>query len=379
VNNSILEISAFRNEINLCKLHNDYSKNVNLPCAFPNCKYGIKENKFAYIYNVNIVNKELKEKKHIYTRKKFKGIKDDIKYIWLRENEIYHPLYNIIFDEVFVINKIDIKKTLFHYTKLENLYSILNSNELWLTQYDCLSDEKEITYGYNLFREYKIFNDIDKRLNSNNLNYFLACFSFESNYEYLFTNYADDSKGVSIEFNFEPNFWFSEPQFLYLMPVIYDITIQKKIIEYCKYLFEDFVMIYNSKEKIEVFKEYYISIVEELVPFFKDVNFKDEKEVRWLYKMDKNFINKYWGEILRIRENKHIKKKYYTSTDIARELSPSEDDIQLNLPIKSITIGSNVENQNDVYNKIKTICNENGFRDIEIKMKEKNKKTGTIF
>jgi hypothetical protein len=337
VNNSILEISAFRNEINLCKLHNDYSKNVNLPCAFPNCKYGIKENKFAYIYNVNIVNKELKEKKHIYTRKKFKGIKDDIKYIWLR------------------------------------------ANELWLTQYDCLSDEKEITYGYNLFREYKIFNDIDKRLNSNNLNYFLACFSFESNYEYLFTNYADDSKGVSIEFNFEPNFWFSEPQFLYLMPVIYDITIQKKIIEYCKYLFEDFVMIYNSKEKIEVFKEYYISIVEELVPFFKDVNFKDEKEVRWLYKMDKNFINKYWGEILRIRENKHIKKKYYTSTDIARELSPSEDDIQLNLPIKSITIGSNVENQNDVYNKIKTICNENGFRDIEIKMKEKNKKTGTIF
>lgn len=384
MNNSIPKIYGLTGYSNKCKLHNDIYINRGLPCPYPNCENGIREsNKFSKIHDYRFINNKYEEKQDIYLRKEFKGINGDSKYIWLIESDPFPSISNIIFNEISIINKIDIGKTIFHYTKLENLYSILDSNELWLVQYDMQEDTQEVIYGFELFnKSIDCRVDISKRFNSKRLNFFLTCFSFESEYKYLFDNYADNSKGVSIEFFLNPSFWFSDIQFLHLMPVIYDNDIQKEIIEYCKYLFEvsenwikesnDWFVkkneLVSKEERIKITKELFVSLMEELLPFFKHYEFKEEKEVRWLYKIDKDFFDKHIGETLDVRKNININKKYYTSTDIARKLCLFEDEINLKLPIKSITIGCNVENKNEVINRIKNKCIELGFNDIEIKI-----------
>jgi|GEM_PF-5468735 len=326
MDNNLVEICS-TTHYNKCNKHNDIYIRKNLPCPYPNCENGIKEDKFID-FEYKIQDKKItKEIKHLYTRKKFKGIENDYKYIWLKEDDLFPSISNIIVNEVHVINKWNIIESIYHYTKLDNLYSILNSNELWLTEYTAQTDSIEVVFGFDLFSKYdKNDINISKKLFSKNLSFFLTCFSYESECRTLFNLYSDYSQGVSIEFdsnfNIDNNFWYSDDQLLQLMPVIYDDQIQRKIVDYCIYLFnvsEKWIDMskdtFNNKNELitkykrkEVIKISFKNKMEELLSFFKHYSYKDEREVRWLYRKDDEFINEYYGECLNKRSDERTKK-----------------------------------------------------------------------
>ncbi len=358
-----------------CELHNDLYIQKRLPCPYPNCVNGVDSDRFNLIYNYKLIKNELVIKKHSYIRKHFKGINGNDKYIWLNEKDFYPSLHDIIFNEVFIINKVNTNKTIYHYTNLKNLFSILESNELWLTQYDSLEDKEEILHGFKLYDSFNNNNVcLLDNLSSKDLTFFISCFSYDSNNKYLFKNYADNFKGIAIEFYIKPEFWFSDAQFMNLMPVIYDDNTKKKIINYCNYLFDlsKKWICQSDNNRINMLTESYKNIMEELVSFFKKTSYKEEKEVRWLYKKDQKFIKEYWGKVLKVRERKSIDKKYYTSTDVARNLCPFEDKIDLKLPIKSITLGKNIPDKSETINKIRSICDEYSINLIEINVQDEN-------
>ena len=370
---------------NKCKKHKDSYINRSLPCPYPNCEYGIKEDSFIESMPTFKDNKLTKQYNHIYNRKEFKGIDGSIKYIWLREKDSYPSISNIVFNEIGIVNNCGKVESIYHYTTIENLYSILNSNELWLTEYISTKDSLEITHGFDLFSEFDINRiNIVKKLSSKDLSFFLSCFSYESNCRTLFNLYADCSKGVSIEFdsnfNIKNNFWYSDAQLLRLMPVVYNDEIKEKIIKYCNYLLDiskqwidldkdcfDYKNELISKtERKEIVTTFFKNDMEELLSFFKHKSYEDEREVRWLYKKDNEYINERYGKpLLGVREKG--KKKYYTSTDIANRLCPFEEKFDIKLPIKSIILGTNVDNKKETIENIERLFKKNGYENIRIK------------
>ena len=378
-----LEINNFFS--NNCKEHTNIYINRQLPCPYPNCEYGVNSNK---ITKKSILN----DRKTIYIRKSFNGIEGNERFIWIREDEYFIKLSEIIDDEVFHYFQYKENINIYHYTNLNTLFKILESNELWLTEWMCTNDKVEIQHGLEIVNNIcnnKI--DVNHKIDKNS--YFMASFSYEVNKVTLFRSYANNADGVAIGFdtkhdwqNINDNFWIKNYDFMKLMPIIYDVNIQTKIIEYAFYVYEvikDWLV--NSKQSYNVYgnpitnenkeeglKGMFIAYIEKTIAFFKHPSFSDEREVRWLYTYDYEFIEKYQ---LHIDKKQIGTKNYYTSTD-AHNMSFdnyhgfNNKKHKIKLPIKSIILGSRVEDKEKIIIQIKEKCEKFGFQDIEIKISD---------
>jgi DUF2971 family protein len=106
---------------------------------------------------------------------------------------------------------------LFHYTNKAGLVGILQSQQLWLTEYAKLNDAHEIQYGVQIIREHifsqvisenirlfwdSIFTDIHTIV-SNIFDFYICSFCMEQNHPYAWQNYANDGAGFSIGFKKE--------------------------------------------------------------------------------------------------------------------------------------------------------------------------------
>lgn len=361
--NIIPEIFSYHG-LNKCNIHNNIYINRSLPCPYPNCKDGIKYDKFIDKgIPLNINGNIEYNYETTYIRKSWNDLNGNTKYIWTIENEPTTYIRNIIYDEIYSILENKRYETIYHYTDIKTLCKILKSNELWLTEWKCTNDKTEIKHGLEIAKEFNNDNlDLDHIINKNN--YFITSFSHEINKKTLFDEYADKGKGVAIGFNVnlnhlsrKENFWHKNLEFMDLMPVIYDLETQKKILKYSFYIYElakqwiyeseD----YYSKDKLipkeefeDDLKDSFLRNLEEIISFFKDDFFRNEREIRWLYKYDSDFINKY-GFNIKMKEFND--KKYYTSKDVHSMAYGSYYDIDeiynIRLPIKSIILGSRVE------------------------------------
>ena len=163
-----LEINNFFS--NNCKEHTNIYINRQLPCPYPNCEYGVNSNK--------ITKKSiLGDSKTIYIRKSFNGIEGNERFIWIREDEYFIKLSEIIDDEVFHYFQYKENINIYHYTNLNTLFKILESNELWLTESMCTNDKVEIQHGLEIVNNIcnnKI--DVNHKIDKNS--YFMASFSY---------------------------------------------------------------------------------------------------------------------------------------------------------------------------------------------------------
>lgn len=363
-----------------CEKHQNIYTHLHLPCPYSECINGINSEKFVDVTLPNF--------HHIYTRKNWNGINGDTKYLWVQEDE---PLFfngNIIYDELFKFVQNKSSENIYHYTSIDALYKILESNELWLTEWKCTNDSSEIKHGLELAHKFnKSQLDLESVINKNN--YFIASFSYELNKVTLFDRYADNAKGIAIEFdtnfynNARESFWYKNLEFTKLMPVIYDEKTQKKILEYSFYIYEvskqwlfeskDFYThenkLISKKKREKLIEKYFLTTLEEIISFFKHPSFEDERETRWLFRYDKKFIKEHKFDTIEIKS--FNKKNYFTSTDVfnmtfekAYNFQKSKDKIKL--PIKSIILGSRVQNKEQVIDKIKEQCKKFGFENIEI-------------
>jgi hypothetical protein len=371
-----------------CHEHKGIYIRRDLPCPYPNCEHGVSSDSFIDTGFPIITQDNTIEYPYssTYIRKEWKGLNGTTKYIWNIEEDIYPSIRNIIFDEVYKKIKKITSNEIYHYTKLDTLYKILESNGLRLTEYNYTNDPVEIKHGIELLQ--KIDNKdvvkIVKKLENNELSFFLASFSDEINKRTLFNEYADNAQGVAIgfdtDYNKENNFWYSDFQLLRLMPVIYEVEVQKKILDFAFYIFEiakewiyadkecfDYKNnLISKKERKEVLLDDFTRIVEELIAFFKHDSFDAEKEIRWLYMRDVRIMKSLQYELLDVRNNNN--KNYYTSCDIAKASSKSEEHKSIRLPIKSIVLGAKVENKDKTINEIKNKLIECGFNDVSIEI-----------
>ena len=377
----------------MCKEHQNIYTHFYLPCPHPNCPNGLDSDKFIDKgFPVNNNEKIEYNFSSTYIRKDWDGINGDKKYIWIQEDEPFLFNSNIIYDEVFKFVQNKSSESIYHYTSIDTLYKILESNELRLTEWKCTNDKKEIKHGLQLANEFNNDNlDIEHIINKNN--YFITSFSYEINKVTLFDRYADNAKGVAIEFdtnfygNARESFWYKNSNFTKLMPVIYDEETQRKILQYAFYIYEvskqwlrdskDFYTptkkLISKKKREKKIKQYFLTTLEEIISFFKHPSFEDERETRWLYRYEKKFVKKHKFNSIKMKN--FNAKNYYTSTDVhnmsfekAYNFQNIKDDIKL--PIKSIILGSRVENQEKVISKIKEQCNKFGFQDVEIKVSD---------
>ncbi|WP_084781662.1 DUF2971 domain-containing protein [Paenibacillus sp. D9] len=83
----------------------------------------------------------------------------DNKYGFMDEQEISLKLGVSMFPE-------EVPKHLFHYTSVEGLQGIINSNSLWATHYSFLNDPTEMIYGIKLLRQVLF----ERFLNTGNIN-----------------------------------------------------------------------------------------------------------------------------------------------------------------------------------------------------------------
>lgn len=296
------------------------------------------------------------------------------------------------------------KCNVFHYTNIDAIENIINSQSLWLTKSDYLNDKEELEHSYKLlnqcynegnyeFLERRIINSIVRDIRKSLRYTYIISFSLNKDSMHMWSNYSS-FEGYNIELSLEDMFdreWDGRCFFLgndmdtegkykkiYIErkddkhyysgatgQVIYDMQEQKNIInnllkgldmlkhasfigkfsnEYPKGLFTDLL-------------EHTYSAIVHYVQLFKNSNFKHEEEYRICYNI--LHINKL--NIVRFRKSKGVFIPYI--------IIGYDDNKNKGLPIKSITIGP--KNNSDLAEKgLKEFIKANGY-DLEIK-KNKN-------
>lgn len=214
---------------------------------------------------------------------------------------------------------------MFHFTDKKGLNGILTSKSIWLTNTKELNDFSERIYANVLFTALLLkIDDKNVKFLRNNLSTedilyenfsvlecdtYSASFCKEFNNEHLWKNYADDKKGVAIEFNEQ---YLSEyfknkftTQMISLRPVFYGVNVEQflKIINIVTGF--SFGRTSNEIAKNRLHFALYIAS-----GVFKDEKYKNEKEYKLYFKNEyvDNYVQKYpMYELTRIENEKNLK------------------------------------------------------------------------
>ena len=194
-------------------------------------------------------------------------------------------------------------KTIYHYTTLNGLISIIENQTFYCTNIYYMNDKEEYKYGVSQINkvikhlksnDYNI-NILEKVENNINLIYqterFATCFSKNGDLLSQWRAYANQGKGVAIGFNVN-NFAESINQHIEETHIEYDKAIQIQVIEESIKLIIEF---FNCR-KITINwgkYEYEFLVAKEIIKFlgilissYKHPSFIEEQEYRFQYEID---------------------------------------------------------------------------------------------
>jgi hypothetical protein len=183
---------------------------------------------------------------------------DDFLKVMSRQLEVFsgvEPKRQEIIRELVSAKGGQFPESLFHYTNFKSISGIVESNNLWATDFQSLNDATELVHGARLLVDEleKHGNETggDKSVLLNKLaNYYkehgdtyrsffetyIISFSEDSDMLSQWRAYSDQAKGCCIEFNFTDSRLFTivsenTPWVLEVLPVIYDESLQRKLIK----------------------------------------------------------------------------------------------------------------------------------------------------
>ncbi|MEG0282003.1 MAG: DUF2971 domain-containing protein [Clostridia bacterium] len=247
---------------------------------------------------------------------------------------------------------------LYHYTAVEGLLGIINSNNIWASSFPFLNDSSEIVYGRRLARSILIKNidiakdEISKKIYEECLalngvekkRIYITCFCEKGNLLSQWRGYGKSGLGFSVGLDSNKlNRVFRKPPYneIHIKKVIYNLNTQTRIIN--KYL-EDAII--YAKEKNIVDEKELKKIarltdweIDQNTAYFKDAAFEEEREWRAIYCDEKNphttIETKY-----RARSNRIVDYKEFN-------FSPNNLDIPFNnkLPLAEIICGPGVDHE----------------------------------
>jgi hypothetical protein len=266
------------------------------------------------------------------------------------------------------------KGLIYHYTGIEGLKGILDSQEVWLTDYAYLNDSAELRHGLGLFEEkirsklldekYQVLADIFKVWleNIQNHRYRICIASYSLNGDSL----SQWRAYGSIAIGFEPSYVIAggECQF---DSVIYDQSEQDGLVEFfLNHTLQAFKFdTHNGTQRggLDVLEMYQdgLNQVIRLAALFKDEGFRDEREVRVAFVEDPALYERIGiaRAPKRFRANKHAIIPYVTTRDVSRAKEGTP------LPIREIITGPTIS---DIGRKsISEYLDHLGFTDVIVR------------
>jgi len=262
---------------------------------------------------------------------------------------------------------------LHHYTTLEGLKGILQTNSLWCTDTSSLGDPMELKYGKKLILdELKRIERIEENENIKILlthlitylnafdtfiyRVFVACFCEEDNLLSQWRAYSGKGVGYNIGFNFRTDTKYShtsekplEKRHVFLRKIIYDLKVQKDIISRsistiieetkraAKKIFgdEDVSKTWLDEAALET-----VNILIDIFMSLKNPVFEEEKEWRLIEVIDPNRL----PELLQFRDiNERLTP--YLSTIIYYE-----NEGNIICPISKIKVGPGLDEKMTISN-----------------------------
>lgn len=287
-------------------------------------------------------------------------------------------------------HKSELSDTIYHYTSLNGLIGILESQSLFSSNIQFLNDRKEFQYGVELIlstishlkknkKAFQILENVEKNID---LIYkcerYVTCFSLKGDLLSQWRAYGNNGRGISIGFD-RNSLSSSFSQYLNEKMIVYNENDQiysiekqinwiieyfentKKLIDWNDYDYDFFV----AKEIIEY--------LEKTISSFKHPSFKDEKEYRIEYVIDGN-INKEDKEKLLFKSTDNLVVPYLKLTneckDYINQSNYKETDVYptfvvKKLPITEIIIGPSLDFQANKHS-IAKLLKSNNYDNIEI-------------
>lgn len=336
------------------------------PCPWPGCENGCLEDKFE-LNGQYIDNK-------IYTRREWVSPSGERYYSWDGDKlPNWFSIDKVVWSEArrqkIIIGKIP--DIIYHYTTLEGLKGIIESNSIWLSDYSYLNDATEIQHGIKLVSLVASeMIEAPKYASSKELIQSWINNIEKVQHRVCIASFSSDGDSLSqwrsygnIAIGFNSNLTIGYASETYFRPVEYDAHIQKKLIElYLSHMCQAYVLD-HSMGRLQKIEDVYFKTEKmiKLITFFKDIGFKDEAEYRIAYLEDKNLFDTLGLQIapkeFRVSKGKLI--PYVKSIDLA--LSREDSCTQ---KICTIVLGPGVDSL--VEQGVREFLDHNGLDHVKI-------------
>jgi len=284
-------------------------------------------------------------------------------------------------------HKVKPYETIYHYTDLNGLIAILESQSFYCTNINFLNDRKEFNHGVDLVKENinsitgnKRNKEILKHLKTEidsilDIDRYVTCFSKNGDLLSQWRSYGNQGKGISI--GFAPHeMEESLADEVFGMDIVYNPETQNGIIEeYLKIIPEYFK---QNKELFDWGNYNYdflvakstIEFIEGALATFKHPSFIEEEEFRIEYKFD-GILNKTKEKEILFRSSDNLIIPYVKlfSKFTEKKHKPDNEkhtDFGTKLPLKEIILGPSLDYE---INKvgIKKLLDKTNYKNIEIK------------
>lgn len=244
------------------------------------------------------------------------------------------------------------KNNFLHFTTLNGLMAILNSGFLRMSEFGNLIDKHELIYGAKVFEGADIFNFSEDKLMQLKENLF--CFSMSQFSEatlknqFMWEAYSSKGKGACVQFKFTRPYPFS-----FLIGKILYGTKKLDTVRKLKNAAIGF------HETSRIFPNDFLELILELQSLHKAKKYNSEKEVRLLFRQDKEKYNKHSYQTIYQDVNNNNEVKYFNKiylkgrNEILKEVKEKNlgiDEKTLfsifpQVEITGITLGSSLEVQ----------------------------------
>lgn len=261
-----------------------------LPCAWPGCSNGVKEDEFEEEPLIK------SSKPHIWKRREWKSPFGGTYYSWEGShlpNWFHAP--QTFWNEARRLQLVPAShpSIVYHYTSLEGFLGIVNSRSVWMTDFSYLNDRREVRYGLDLLLE--AVNEMGDKAIRDDVRNLLSAWKEKlevSTNRICITSFSgeDDSLSqwraygpIAIGFPVHPLALHVDQG--RLQPVEYDPLTQKKLVKvYVHHLVSAFEADTDGNRLERIADVYHKSDrLLELAVFFKDPAFRTENEYRLAY------------------------------------------------------------------------------------------------
>jgi hypothetical protein len=261
---------------------------------------------------------------------------------------------------------------LYHYTDLNELLGILETNGFWATNYNYLNDKKEIIHGIEICEE--IINELNvpdlslegkvyleslrELLYSNDQDIFIVSFCSKPDLLSQWRGYGGGQQGVSIGLKYNEIINYSAPrdnEYFYIEKVIYDKKIQREILK--DIIIRGLEINVQNKIMRDTFQQQAVNMtLKRFIALFKDDSFQEEFEWRKVTINFKDGSNKYETKF-RVRDN-------YILPYVELPLKYQQSEWR-NLPIKEMVVAP--PSNSTSINSLEYMLDKKGYREVKVR------------